>query len=569
MAVSDKISSQIGQQLPDFIRSDAPLFQAFMEGYYEFLESGNSTANNVLDASRNLLNNQDIDTSIDKYTEYLRREIIPDIPRSTQANTHFLLKRAKDLYTSRGSEKSYKLLFRALYGQEIEIYDPGESILRASDGRFVKENSIRVGDPALGNTETLLGTNITGLSSGATAKVERITRTTESGFIVQELFLSGISGDFQDLELVRNSGNTVNATIYNITGAITGINLADKGAGYVIGDSLTLSTPTSTRDGTATVAETDNFSAIQFAVSHGGKGYTLGNNIVAVTADDNGTGASFYVSSLSNTEVLLIDSDDISAVADVPLNVTGGTTNSNTNTAFARLGANARTLSANLATANVNSKLGNALAFTNTTVGTINSVYTTSYGYNYVNIPTISVRNPAVAELRLVDPDRPTTFKGNNAIITATHVDGALKSTTVTDGGLSFNKYENLTIVNNTRTPVANASGLPSITGLRSYEGKYTDTKGFLSWNNRLQDNFFYQVYSYVIRSKTALQKYRQFVDNLLHPAGTKMFGEFTQSSNVSVGTSVASNVSTKTSAFTFDSVALTFDSSNTTLDAF
>ena len=565
MAVSKKISSQIGQQLPDFIRSDAPLFQSFIEGYYEYLES----ANNVLDASRNLLNYQDVDTSIDKYVEYLRREIIPDFPRSTLANTHFILKRAKDLYTSRGSEKSYQLLFRALYNQEIEIYDPGESILRASDGRYVKENSIRVGDPALGNTQLLLGQNITGLSSGATAKVERINRTTESGFIVQELFLSGISGDFQDLELVRNSGNTVNATIYNITGTITGINLADKGAGYVIGDSLTLSTPTSTKDGKATVAETDNFSAIQFSVTHGGKGYTIGNNIVAVTADDNGTGASFYVDTLSNTEVLLIDSDDISAVANVPLNVTGSTTNANTNTAFPRLGANARSLSANLAVANVNSKLGSALAFVNTTVGTINSVYTTSYGYNYVNIPNISVRNPAVAELRLVDPDRPTTFKGNNAIITATHLDGALKSTTVTDGGLSFNKYENLSIVNDTRTPTANATGLPSITGLRAYEGKYTDTKGFLSWNNRLQDNFFYQVYSYVIRSKKALTIYKQFVDDLLHPAGTKMFGEYTQTSNVSVGTSVASNVSTKTSAFTFDSVALTFDSSNTTFDAF
>ena len=168
-----------------------------------------------------------------------------------------------------------------------------------------------------------------------------------------------------------------------------------------------------------------------------------------------------------------------------------------------------------------------------------------------------------------MDPDRPTTFKGNNAIITATHLDGALKSTTITDGGLSFNKYENLSIVNNSRTPTANASGLPSITGLRAYEGKYTDTKGFLSWNNRLQDNFFYQVYSYVVRSKTALQKYNQFVKDLLHPAGTKMFGEFIQSSNVSVGTAVASNVIIKTAASSFDSAAITFDSGNTTFDAF
>ena len=133
----------------------------------------------------------------------------------------------------------------------------------------------------------------------------------------------------------------------------------------------------------------------------------------------------------------------------------------------------------------------------------------------------------------------------------------------------SFNKYENLSIVNNTRTPVANATGLPSITGLRSYEGKYTDTKGFLSWNNRLQDNFFYQVYSYVIRSKTALQKYKQFVDDLLHPAGTKMFGEYIQTSNVSVGTIMLSNVSVSTASKSFDSSSITFDSSNTTFDAF
>ena len=192
MAITKKVSTTINSQLPGFIKQDAPLFKAFVEGYYEFLEQ----ANNALDASRNLLNYQDIDTSIDKYTEYLKREIIPDFPKNTQANTHFLLKRAKDLYTARGSEKSYQLLFRALYNQEIEIYDPGESILKASDGRFVKENSIRVGDPALGNTQLLLGQNITGLTSGATAKVERINRTTESGFIVQELFLSGISGDF-------------------------------------------------------------------------------------------------------------------------------------------------------------------------------------------------------------------------------------------------------------------------------------------------------------------------------------------------------------------------------------
>ena len=81
MAITKKVSTTINHQVPDFVRADAPLFKAFIEGYYEFLEQ----ANNALDASRNLLNYQDIDTSIDKYAEYLRREIIPDLPRNTQA----------------------------------------------------------------------------------------------------------------------------------------------------------------------------------------------------------------------------------------------------------------------------------------------------------------------------------------------------------------------------------------------------------------------------------------------------------------------------------------------------
>ena len=47
MAVTKKVSTTISNQVPDFIRADAPLFKAFVEGYYEFLEQ----ANNALDLS--------------------------------------------------------------------------------------------------------------------------------------------------------------------------------------------------------------------------------------------------------------------------------------------------------------------------------------------------------------------------------------------------------------------------------------------------------------------------------------------------------------------------------------
>ena len=163
-SISKKVSPLVKTQLPDFIREDAPLFQKFVEGYYEFLEQGN----NVIEVTRSLQSYQDIDTSVDKYIEYIKRELLPSFPKTLTADQKLLVKRAKDFYRSRGSEKSYQLLFRALYNEDITIYDPGDSILRASDGRWIQENSIRVGDPVVGNTELLLGQNITGISSGAT-----------------------------------------------------------------------------------------------------------------------------------------------------------------------------------------------------------------------------------------------------------------------------------------------------------------------------------------------------------------------------------------------------------------
>lgn len=49
-----------------------------------------------------------------------------------------------------------------------------------------------------------------------------------------------------------------------------------------------------------------------------------------------------------------------------------------------------------------------------------------------------------------------------------------------------------------------------------------------LSNVNRLQDNFYYQNYSYVVRSNVPSSKWLDIVKNTTHPAGTAIFGELT-----------------------------------------
>ena len=58
------------------------------------------------------------------------------------------------------------------------------------------------------------------------------------------------------------------------------------------------------------------------------------------------------------------------------------------------------------------------------------------------------------------------------------------------------------------------------------YRGTFVDDRGQLSNTNmRLQDNYFYQMFSYVVESSLNINDYRGAV-NMIHPAGLKLFGE-------------------------------------------
>ena len=60
----------------------------------------------------------------------------------------------------------------------------------------------------------------------------------------------------------------------------------------------------------------------------------------------------------------------------------------------------------------------------------------------------------------------------------------------------------------------------------RELEGYFIDDKGHLDSSKVIQDSNYYQDFSYVIRSSLDVDKYRDIVLKLLHPAGMKMFGK-------------------------------------------
>lgn len=130
-------SYNIPAQLPDHVVAEYPLFVEFLQAYYAYM---NQTGNpdNVI---QNILAYRDIDTTIDSFKSHILNELMNDIPDDIMADKALLAKHIKQLYSSKGTENSYRLLFRILFNTEIDIHYPVEQILKPSDGRWSQNTS--------------------------------------------------------------------------------------------------------------------------------------------------------------------------------------------------------------------------------------------------------------------------------------------------------------------------------------------------------------------------------------------------------------------------------------------
>jgi hypothetical protein len=518
MTTYNKISALVQDQFPEFVTEEGPKLIAFTKAYYEWMEQ----SGNLADASKNILSYQDIDTTLDQYLQYFKTEILKNIPDNTIVDKKLLAKHITDLYRSKGSEKSFKFLFRALYNEDIDIYYPGDYVLRTSDGRWQQDTVVRVTGLTLQEAETLAGQLITGQTSGAYGRIESITETVEFGILVIELVLSNIIGTFIDTETVLSDGSNLSATIYSSTGSLQNIilqidfrNLPRGSGGGVFHRSGDLITFTSDAGSGANgvIISTDDRSAINVGITFGGSGYV--NNLPVIITGRSGYGAAAKVTGIESLEVLSICTDTIYSMQNVPLNA--GPT-------FVSTGANTAAVSANLAGANIYSSLISGLLFSNVTTGTITQITTTNYGLNYQTLPIGTVFNANVANEDI--PDGIGGFKGKNAVLDINNLPGTITAVRINVKGSAYSKNENIGIVNQSRGGTINAIGTPIVTGIETKAGYYTSTKGFLSWDQRLQDSTFWQDFSYVIRSEQFVDKYRNVVKNLVHPSGTKLFGE-------------------------------------------
>lgn len=148
---------------------------------------------------------RDIDHTIDEFIDEHIYEYVADFPVSMTGSLKFLIKTVRDYYTSRGSEKSFEYLFRALYGSDVFFYYPKVDILRTSDGRWTIPYYIYFENTFEEITTELNHQYIIGNTSGATGYVEELIQLEHpllSGLNEQFVSVSNVDGDFLPNETV-------------------------------------------------------------------------------------------------------------------------------------------------------------------------------------------------------------------------------------------------------------------------------------------------------------------------------------------------------------------------------
>jgi hypothetical protein len=234
--ITQKLTTILKRSYPQFVDEEHDVFVMFMELYFEFLQQdGGAYA-----AVRKIRDLRSIDETLDDFIKFFANEYLSEIPDYVLADKRLLAKHIKDLYTRKGNQTAYRLLFRVLFNKDLSFYYPGDDILRASDGKFYIQRSIRTTSTS-SDWGLMASRRVVGAVSGAEGTVEVPLRFFFHGQVVTELILTNIIGEFVSGEAVvvyDAEGNVIfQETIHDVH---VSFDVIEGGQGYSVDDSIFL-----------------------------------------------------------------------------------------------------------------------------------------------------------------------------------------------------------------------------------------------------------------------------------------------------------------------------------------
>lgn len=408
---------------------------------------------------------RDLDEADNVFLDKLQKEIAYAVPRAVVADRLRLYKNLIRYYRLKGSAESIQLFFRIIFNDPVEVYYPRDEMLIPSDGKWdpTFERAVYTEDPIV---------FVTGNGTGAYGKA-----------IIADGVIAQIAVDDPGSGYDPDPENPPEVTITDASGgtgtgatAIGGVGIGQikltfpsgwsGGLGYSADDVTVTITDASGGSGADATAEAvlDEYGTItHIYVSNRGTGYVNPSIAITGTLSSGGSAADLPDISTDYGQLLFVKI------------LTGG-----------------KNYISPTATISGNAVLGTPV----TSDGAVSEIITSEYGVNYTTATAqvLSTNtSPAVIKPRLRDPDN------------------------VLQPGNSIVAYDILYC----------GAGYP-FPGqfLGNSYGRYANRKGFLSDLMHLQDSYFWQKYSYVIRTGNSIETWKDIFAKLVHPAGFIYFGE-------------------------------------------
>lgn len=332
------------------------------------LKGGTTRRLGSLFLSRNLSKIRDIDKTIDLFIVRFKEKYLKNIEFDTQSNKRLLVKNSLDLFRSKGTSRSIDLFFRLIYGVRSSIYYPGDDLFRLSDSTWIRPQYIEINSTSVDRAIALVGKQITGVNSGATAFVERYVKKKVNAGFVHVFYVTNVKGSFLVNERLKY--NAIYPDSPRIVGSLTGAAVLEGSEEFDIGDIVNFDSTIGTGGIGRVTATAKGSGEVSFKVDESGWGYTT-----------NRVGASYYYSTntfLSDKVLLLANVETGQFLSNVVI-TSGGLGYSNNDKIY---------ISSRYHT-------GEARPVTNTTGGMVAAIITDrgSGYYPAIETPTISVVN--------------------------------------------------------------------------------------------------------------------------------------------------------------------------------
>ena len=249
----NKVSLLINKQVPEFVREEYPVFISFLEAYYEFLENKQGTEkNDLLTKAKELKNISDVDLSIEDFEEQFLNTYASYLPKDAQVDKALLIKNVLPLYLAKGNEKSFKLLFRMLFNDEVDIILPRNNVLKASDGKWTVDNILRIETDvrsvytATGNTTFILAQEVN--TDEALVYVDGTLKTYATDYYIRKeskkLIFNSAPTSNSEIKVVYTNFDVATLKDRKVTGKTSGATaLIERAVKRIITDRLNLGFP--------------------------------------------------------------------------------------------------------------------------------------------------------------------------------------------------------------------------------------------------------------------------------------------------------------------------------------